>query len=61
MPALYVDSHASEDPRVQLGQATAWEERAGVVRGLGRRVWIAGGTARDFLSVRRIELGSAVP
>jgi type VI secretion system protein ImpE len=57
IPVLYSGSHESGDGALQLGHATDWQERNGLMRGVGRRMLYANGEEIDLLAVREITTG----
>jgi type VI secretion system protein ImpE len=53
VPSLYHGSHAQPDEQIKMGRATDWQEdSAGLVRGLGQRVFLAGSEGVSILEAR---------
>lgn len=55
-PTLYSGSHASDEDAVKLGRATDWREEAGIMRGIGQRMFLAGDEAHSILDLTNVEL-----
>jgi type VI secretion system protein ImpE len=55
LPVLYVGSSTHVDERVRLGRMTDWQNlNAGLVRGVGQRLFLADGEEKAMLEVREI-------
>lgn len=62
LPVLYVGSSTHTDERVRLGRMTDWQRlSAGLVRGVGQRLFLADGEDRAMLEARDIEFEVAAP
>jgi type VI secretion system protein ImpE len=62
LPVLYADSHRHADERVKLGRMTDWLDLgAGLVRGVGQRLFFSDGQERAMLEVRELIFTTAAP
>jgi type VI secretion system protein ImpE len=56
LPVLYAASSTHSDDRIKLGRMTDWQDMgAGVMRGVGQRLFFADGQDRAMLEIRQIE------
>lgn len=58
LPAMYLGTSSSSNDLVKLGRENEWdgEETGSLVRGYGRKVFLAGDEDRDILSWRKLEI-----
>lgn len=55
-PTLYCGSHNADDDATKLGRATDWRDEAGIMRGVGQRMFLAGEEAKSVLDLQSLEL-----
>lgn len=54
LPGLYPDTHTSADDDLRLGRATDWQPDADVARGVGGRLFAAGGEFHSLVSIQSL-------
>jgi type VI secretion system protein ImpE len=55
LPTLYPGSHTVDEVRTRLGRTTDWDERDGIVRGIGQRMFLLGEEAATLLDLQTFE------
>jgi type VI secretion system protein ImpE len=60
LPCLYWNSHRHDDDAIKLGRATDWvEDEAGVVRGVGQKMFLAGDDDHPIMQLVDLEFSES--